>query len=105
MDLCVPTPGQARNIALPAALDVNARELRVETAKTERNADLVAHRETLDKGYGPQADDPKHVKRTLPHSRPQREGTPSPAFAVGAERNRLEAAHSRRTQHSAKSQV
>jgi hypothetical protein len=52
-DLRVPTPGQARKVAMLGSLDHVTRQLIVHTSSTKRSSDLIAHLEQLDQLYGP----------------------------------------------------
>ena len=52
-DLRVPTPGQARKVALMGAFDWAARELVVVTSKTKRSADFITLLQALDQRFGP----------------------------------------------------
>lgn len=53
-DLRVPSPGQARKVAMLGSRDFKTRELVIHTSRTKRSSDFVAHLEQLDLLYGPQ---------------------------------------------------
>lgn len=57
-DLRVPAPGQARKIAILGSLDHVTRELIVQTSKTKKSSDFLAHIEQLDQLYGPKPGQP-----------------------------------------------
>jgi transposase len=52
-DLRVPAPGQAKKVAMMAALDRIGRKLTVTTSRTKRSSDFIALLEVLDRLYGP----------------------------------------------------
>jgi transposase len=51
-DLRVPSPGQAKKVAILGSLDHLTRQLIVHTSKTKKSSDFVAHLEQLDRIYG-----------------------------------------------------
>jgi transposase len=53
-DLRVPSPRQARKVAMLGSRDFKTRELIIHTSRTKRSSDFVAHLEQLDLLYGPQ---------------------------------------------------
>jgi transposase len=57
-DLRVPAQGQAKKIAMLGSLDHVKRELIVHTSPTKRSSDFVAHREQLDRRFGPKPGQP-----------------------------------------------
>jgi len=52
-DLRVPSPGQAKKVAIMGALDWMSRRLTITTSPTKRSADFIALLEVLDRLYGP----------------------------------------------------
>lgn len=52
-DLRVPAPGQAKKVAMMGSLDHTKRQLIINTSRTKRSADFIAHLEQLDRLYGP----------------------------------------------------
>ena len=53
-DLRVPSPGQAKKVAMLGSLDHVTRQLIVHTSPTKRSSDFIAHLEQLDRLFGPQ---------------------------------------------------
>lgn len=53
-DLRVPAPGQAKKVAMMGSLDHVERRLIVQTSRTKRSSDFIAHLQQLDRLYGPQ---------------------------------------------------
>lgn len=49
----VPTPGQAKKVALLGSLDHAIREIVIHTSKTRRSSDFIAHLEQFERRHGP----------------------------------------------------
>jgi hypothetical protein len=57
-DLRVPAPGQAKKVAMLGLFDHVMRQLIVDTSRSKRSSDFVAHLEQLDQLYGPRPGQP-----------------------------------------------
>lgn len=57
-DLRVPAPGQAKKVAMLGSYDHVARQLIVQTSRSTRSSDFLAHLEHLDRLYGPRPGQP-----------------------------------------------
>lgn len=67
-DLRVPSPGQAKKVAMMGALDHATRKLIVHTSPTKRSTDFIALLDQLDRLYGPKPGQPaKPIVLVLDH--------------------------------------
>ncbi len=59
----VPAPGQVKTVAMLGSYDPVARQLVVQTSRSKRSSDFLAHIEHLDRLYGPRPGQPVKLKR------------------------------------------